>query len=110
MDLIFTSNGNMVSDIDIIENSDISDHYLITGKFNYCVDLYDENSYRTQCEIKDTIDRVNKSIIYRMYLDPNSFRSNVTTSLKAQDLGNVTRCLTTVLLNFWQTLQSFTTQ
>ena len=53
--------------------------------------------------------RVNESIIHRMYLDPNSLRSKVTTSLKTRDLGNITWGLATNLLNLWLSLQSFTT-
>ena len=56
------------------------------------------------------INRVNELIIHSMYLESNSLRSSITTSLKDCDFGNVILGLATDLLNFWQTLQSLTTR
>ena len=46
------------------------------------------------------INHVKESIIHNMYLESNSLRYSVTTSLKDQDFGNVTLGLATNLLNF----------
>ena len=56
-----------------------------------------------------TINLENLSIIHNMYLLPNSFKSRVTTSLKDEALGRVTRGRAMDFWNFWQTLQSLTT-
>ena len=41
MDLIFTSKDDLITDIDIIENNDMLDHYLITGKLIYHIEIND---------------------------------------------------------------------
>ena len=46
--LIFTSSDDLISDVDIIENNDMSDHYLITGKLSYHIEMNYKKSYNNQ--------------------------------------------------------------
>ena len=56
------------------------------------------------------MDRVKESIIQRMYLQPSSLGSSVTTSLRDHDFGNINFGLAIDLLHFGQTLWSLTAQ
>ena len=56
------------------------------------------------------MNRVKESIIQRMYLQPSSLGSSVTTSLRDHDFGNINFGPAIDLLHFWQTLWSLTAQ